>query len=180
MQLRLRSRGYITAWGWRLARCMCCFLLLSPLTHSAAGFGLYLFSFTHAAIRFYSLAANWGCRIGRGGKCTHVSEFATAGVGWAHRTLRKAALLSLMTTLHCPGLNEGATDVPSPPDKGSVTFWPWTVVPESFWRRLFYKVVRRVGFEVRLRGLNFSSITCVGKLLVLPKPLFSPQCNGNT
>ena len=157
---------------------MCCFLLLSPLTHSAAGFGLYLFSFTHAAIRFYSFAANWGRRIGRGGKCAHVSRFATVGVGWAHRTLPKATLLSLMMTLHCPGLNEGATDVPSPPDKGIVTFWPWTVVPESFWRRLFYKVVKGVGFEVRLCGLNLSSITCVGKLLVLLELCFLLSAMG--
>lgn len=68
----------------------------------------------------------------------------------------------------------------APQIKGSSPSDPEPVIPESFWRRLLYKVVKSVGFEVKLCGLNFSSITCVGKLLVLPEPLFSPQCNGNT
>lgn len=126
MQLRLRSKGYVTTWCWGLARCMCCFPLLSPLTHSAAGFGLYSLLFHPCCNPFlFSCcrlrAQNWKRR-----KCAHISEFETARVGWPHWTRPKAALPTLMMTLHWPGLNEGATDVPSPSDKVIVSCWPWT------------------------------------------------------
>lgn len=151
---------------------MCCFPLLSPLTHSAAGFGLYSSLSSMLQSIFILLLQTEGTELQEEEMCTHLRVRDSRG--WLpHRTRPKATLPTLMMMLHWPGLNEGATDVPSPPDKVIVNCWPWTHGTRVFLEKVVQQSSQECGLWSQPCGLNFSSITCMGKLLVLPEPVFS-------